>query len=129
MAHPIQIILMRQLAGYLNVPVFLVDPKGSLLFYNEPAEAVLGRRFAETGIMPAAEWSSVFTVIDDRGLPMPPEELPLMIALTQRRPANARFSIKGLDGVARHVEVTAIPITGLEGEVLGAVAIFWELTG
>ena len=37
MAHPIQIILMRQLAGYLSVPLFLVDPKGDLLFYNEPA--------------------------------------------------------------------------------------------
>ena len=26
MAHPIQIILTRQLAGYLSVPTFLVDP-------------------------------------------------------------------------------------------------------
>ena len=45
MAHPIQIILTRQLATYLSVPLFLVDPKGNLLFYNEPAEAILGRRF------------------------------------------------------------------------------------
>jgi hypothetical protein len=50
MAHPIQIILTRQLAGYLSVPLFLVDPKGDLLFYNEPAEALLGRRFDETGL-------------------------------------------------------------------------------
>jgi hypothetical protein len=28
MAQPIQIILMRQLAGYLNVPLFLVGPNG-----------------------------------------------------------------------------------------------------
>jgi hypothetical protein len=28
MAHPIQIILMRQLAGYLSVPLFLVGPNG-----------------------------------------------------------------------------------------------------
>ena len=42
MAHPIQIILTRQLAGYLSVPTFLVDPNGTLLFYNEPAE-VLGQ--------------------------------------------------------------------------------------
>jgi hypothetical protein len=43
MAQPIQIILMRQLAGYLSVPLFLVGPNGDLLFYNEPAEAILGR--------------------------------------------------------------------------------------
>jgi PAS domain-containing protein len=129
MTHPIQIILTRQLAGYLSVPFFLVDPKGDLLFYNEPAEAVLGRRFDETGAMPAAEWSSVFTALDDRGQVIPPDDLPLMIALTKQRPAYARFSIKGLDGVARHVEVTAIPILGLQREFLGAAAIFWELAG
>ena len=55
MAHPIQIILTRQLAGYLSVPLFLVDPKGNLLFYNEPAEVILGRRFEETGALTAEE--------------------------------------------------------------------------
>ena len=127
MTHPIQIILTRQLAAYLSVPVFLVDPKGNLLFYNEPAEIVLGRRFDETGVMPAAEWSSVFTVIDDGGQAVPPDELPLMIALSKRHPAHSRFFIKGLDGAVRHVEVAAIPISGLQDEFLGAVAIFWEV--
>jgi PAS domain-containing protein len=127
MTHPIQIILTRQLATYLSVPVFLVDPKGNLLFYNEPAEIVLGRRFDETGVMPAEEWSAVFTVIDDGGEPVPPDDLPLMIALTRRRPAHSRFFIKGLDGAVRHIEVAAIPISGLQDEFLGAVAIFWEV--
>ena len=58
MAQPIQIILMRQLAGYLSVPMFLVGPNGDLLFYNEPAETILGRRFDETGTMSAKEWSA-----------------------------------------------------------------------
>ena len=76
MAHPIQIILTRQLAGYLSVPLFLVDPKGDLLFYNEPAEALLGRQFDETGAMPAEEWSTVFTPVDDEGRPIPAAETP-----------------------------------------------------
>ena len=50
-----------------------------------------------------------------------------MIALTRRRPAHSRFFIKGLDGAIRHVEVAAIPISGLQDEFLGAVAIFWEV--
>ena|SRR5215467_5655720 len=127
MAHPIQIILTRQLASYLSVPLFLVDPKGNLLFYNEPAEGILGRRFDETGAMPAEEWSTVFTPIDDEGRPIPPNELPLMITLAKQRPAHARLSIRGLDGVIRRLDVAAIPIAGLEGEFLGAAAIFWEL--
>jgi PAS domain-containing protein len=127
MSQPIQIILMRQLAGYLSVPLFLVDPKGNLLFYNEPAEAVLGRRFEETGAMPAEEWSSVFTPLDEDGQPIPPEQVPLRITLTERRPAYRRLFIRGLDGVSRHIEVASIPIVGLQGEFLGGAALFWEL--
>ena len=128
MTHPIQIILTRQLAGYLSVPLFLVDPKGNLLFYNEPAEALLGLRFDETGAMPAEEWSTVFTPVDGEGQPIPPAKLPLMIALEKRRPAYRRFFIRGLNGVRRHLEVAAIPIAGIQGDFLGAVALFWELS-
>jgi PAS domain-containing protein len=127
MALPIQIILTRQLAGYLSVPDFLVDPKGDLLFYNEPAEAILGRRFEETGAMPAEVWSSAFTPVDDQGQPVPPEDLPLMIALARQRPAYKRFYIQGMNGVRRQIEVAAIPIVGLQGEFLGAAALFWEI--
>ena len=127
MAQRIQIILTRQLAGYLSVPTFLVDPKGTLLFYNEPAEVLLGRRFDETGAMPAEEWSTIFAPVDLEGQPIPPAELPLMIALQERRPAYQRFFIRGLNGVRRHLEVVAIPILGIQGEFLGAVALFWEL--
>ena len=128
MTHPIQIILTRQLAGYLSVPLFLVDPKGNLLFYNEPAEALLGQRFDETGAMPAEEWSTVFAPVDDEGRPIPPAQLPLMIALEKRRPAYQRFFISGLNGARRHLEVAAIPILGIQDDFLGAVALFWELS-
>ena len=50
---------MQQLASYLAMPIFLVDPEGNLLYDNEPAERLLGRRYNETGEMPAAEWSTV----------------------------------------------------------------------
>lgn len=127
MAHPIQIILLRQLGGYLSVPMFLVDPKGDLLFYNEPAEVILGQRFDETGAMSADKWSSAFIPVDEGGDPVPPENLPLMISIAERRPAYRRFFIRGLDGVVRHVEVASIPIVGLQDDFLGAVALFWEV--
>ena len=128
MSHPIQIILTRQLAGYLNVPLFLVDPEGRLLFYNEPAETILGRRFEETGAMSADEWSSAFVPLDEDRQPLPPEKVPLRICLARQRPVYRRIFIHGLDGVLRHVEVASIPITGLQGEFLGAAALFWEIS-
>ena len=127
MALPIQIILIRQLAGYLGVPLFLADANGDLLFYNEPAEAIIGLRFEETGAMPAKTWTSIFAPIDEQGQPIPPEELPLMRALSTRRPAYKRFYIHGLNGVRRHIEVASIPIVGLQREFLGGASLFWEI--
>jgi hypothetical protein len=127
MALPIQIILIRQLAGYLGVPLLLVDPKGDLLFYNEPAEAILGRRFEETGPMPAKIWTTAFRPLDEQGQRIPPEDLPLMIALTTRRPAHKRLYLHGLNGVRHHIEVASIPIVGLQGEFLGAASLQWEI--
>jgi PAS domain-containing protein len=122
----IEVILTRQLASYLTLPIFIVDPDGTLLFYNEPAEAVLGRRFEETGEMPADEWAQIYTATDCDGRPLADDEIPLMIALRERRPVHQRLIIRGLDQVHREIEVTAFPIVGQAGRHLGAVALFWE---
>lgn len=125
MPEEIERILMRQLAGYLAMPIFVVDADGNLLFYNEPAEELLGRRFDEAGPMPAAEWSTVFLPRDADGSPISPDDLPLMIALRKHQPAHRSFWITGHDGVARRLGLTAFPLEGQGGRHLGAVAIFW----
>ncbi len=122
----VELILMRQLASYLAVPIFLVDPDGNLLYYNEPAERLLGRRYDETGEMPAAEWATAFAPAAEDGSPLPPEELALSIALQKWHPAHRALLIRGLDGVARRIAVTAFPLEGQGRRRLGAVAIFWE---
>ena len=122
----IEVILSRHLAEYLAMPIFIVNPAGDLIFYNEPAETILGTRYAETGIMPAAEWSTVFHPMDQNRAALPPEELPLMIALAKHHPAHKIFWIEGLDGVLREIEVTAFPLVGQADRFLGAIAIFWE---
>jgi PAS domain-containing protein len=124
--HPIEIILLRELADHLSTAIFVVDPDGVLVYYNEPAESLLGRRFDETGSMPLAEWSTIFTPTNGRGVPLPPEKLPLAITLAEQRPAQGRIWIRGLDGVRRRIEIAAIPLKGQWGDELGAVAIFWE---
>jgi hypothetical protein len=122
----IEVILTRHLASYLALPIIIVDPAGTLVFYNEPAERILGQRFNETGPLPADEWTALFTPMNDAGLPLPPNERPLIIAFAERRPVHRTFWIRGLEQVLRRIEVTAIPLIGLAGRDLGAMAIFWE---
>jgi PAS domain-containing protein len=123
----IEMILMRQLASYLAMPIFIVDPVGNLVFYNEPAESILGRRFEETGEMEMGEWSTIFESTDEEGMLIPLKAQPLVMALTERRPTHRLLWIRGLDNVQRHVEATCFPLIGQANRYLGAVAIFWEV--
>lgn len=122
----VEIILMRQLASYLAVPIFLVDPAGRLVFFNEPAEALLGLRYEEVGEMPFEEWSTMFRPTDETGAELLPESLPLAIALRKRQAAYRTLRIRGLDGIWREIAATALPLEGQGGRHLGAVAFFWE---
>jgi PAS domain-containing protein len=123
----IEVILTRTLASYLATPTLIVDPAGTLLFYNEPAERLLGLRFAEAGELPIEQWTALIGPSDAQGTPLAAEVRPLLIALTERRPTHHEMWIQGVDGVRRHIEVTAFPLIGQAGRHLGAVAIFWEV--
>jgi hypothetical protein len=120
------LILAREFASKLATPMFIADASGDLVFYNEPAEIVLGRSFAEAGELRAEEWESVFTVEHLDGTPMGLEENPAGVALREQRPAHATLRIVGLDGVRRTLAVTAFPLLAHAGDFVGMVAIFWE---
>ena len=108
----IELILIRQLADYLATPMFVVDPRGDLIFYNEPAEVLLGRPFDETKGMTFDEWSVVFDPMRPDGTEVPADGLPLARALRNHLPAHDALGIVGQDGETRWIEVTALPLEG-----------------
>jgi PAS domain-containing protein len=122
--QPVEMILIRQLAGYLSVPVLVMDAAGTVVFYNEPAERILGVRFEETGRISPEEADRLIELGDDPAAR--PEDVgrPAATALQERRPAHARRWLLRLQ-----VEVTAFPLIGQEERLLGAVAMFWERQG
>ena len=120
------LILAREFASKLATATFLTDAEGNLVFYNEAAEELLGRSFAEAGEVKAEDWGSMYTIEDLDGSPLPLERNPGGIALLERRPAHERLRITGLDGVPREIEATAFPLMATQEELVGMVAIFWE---
>ncbi|MEO6220205.1 MAG: PAS domain-containing protein [Ginsengibacter sp.] len=126
-SHEIEIILNRQLADCLSIPVFITDTIGNLLFYNEPAEEMLGKRFDETGGMSIETWSTIFKPRDIDGNIMSPDDLPLVKTLKNCLPYHKTFHIESLKGKAEKISLTSYPILGRTGKFLGAVAIFWAL--
>ena len=127
--RPVELLLMRQLASYLTPVISLVGADGSVLFYNEPAERLVGRRFEEADDMSAEEWSALLEPTDEAGDPIALEERPMIIALRRQQPAYRHYSIRSFDQVVHEIEGIAFPLVGSEGRQLGAVGIFWEHAG
>jgi len=124
--YEVELILARQLAGGLAVPVLLVDARADTVFFNEPAEVVFGRRFDEVDVLPFEERTALLAPRYADGRPLPIEDLPAMRSMRERRPVHAAFHIHGLDGVLRPVETTAIPLESAGGHVLGALVVVWS---
>jgi len=120
------LILARNFASRLATPIWVVDVEGSVLYFNEAAEALLGRRFVEGRGWPAEEWSKYFNPRDGDGNVVPYERLPLGVAIRDGRPDHADLSIRDTDHVEHHIGVTAFPLFAHPGELLGALAVFWE---
>ncbi len=121
---PLELILARNLMSALSTPAFLVDEGGLLVFYNEAAGILLGKRFEELGTVGPEEWGAMFGPFDKNGEPIPYDELPLVSAVRNDRPAHANFEIRSTDGALHDVEVSAFPILTAHGSQ-GAIAVFW----
>lgn len=127
--QPIELILARQLASHLLVPVVIVGPDGRLLFFNEPAEEMLGLRFDEAGELPMAEWTQRIVAVDGDGNALDITQRPLVTAVLEGTPIHRTLDLRVADGSVRQVSVTAIPIAGLSGPRLGSMALLWETIG
>jgi PAS domain-containing protein len=126
--RPLELILARNLMSALSTPAFLVDEGGLLIFYNEAAGMLLGRRFEEVGTVGPDEWGAMFGPFDEGGEPIPYDDLPLVVAVRNGRPAHADFEIRSTDGTRHVVEASAFPILTPHG-TRGAIAVFWPCAG
>src|SRR5581483_11901396 len=90
---PLELILARNLLASISTPAFLVGELGALLFYNEAASVLVGRRFEETGTMEVDEWTTEFGPFDERDRPIPYDQIPLVVAVRDGRPAHGTFRI------------------------------------
>ncbi len=123
----IQLILARQLASCIATPVLLVDARNALIYYNEPAEAIFDQRFDETGEMPAEEWTTRFAAVDEDRNPIAPEERPMMRVLAEACPIAQTMWLRASNGDWQHLRITAFPLIGEKGLLLGAMSIFWAI--
>lgn len=118
----IELILARNFVALIQTPAFVVDPDGVVIFFNEAAGRLIGRRFEESGRLSRGEWDAIGP-LDEQGQPTASDPAPLTIALREARPASGRFRIGTDQGALLQVEASALPLLR-GGSVRGALVMF-----
>lgn len=124
-AQPVELILARNLVSSIQLAAFIVDPEGKLVFFNDAAGELVGRRFEEVGRLRQEDWASEFGPFDEFGKVLPTEELPLTTALREGLPAHDRFHMSVRDEELVEVDVSALPLAAADG-FKGAIVVFWR---
>ena len=96
------LILARELASNLSTAMFLLDATGTLVFFNDAAEIIIGK-------------------------PLRRRDSPAGVAFLELRPAHRVLHVTGYDGTRHLVEATAYPLLGVGDAMHGVVSVFWEL--
>jgi PAS domain-containing protein len=125
MAQPVELILARNLISGIRLAAILIDRDGVIVFFNDAAGELIGRRFEEVGRLSRDQWSSEFGPYDEFGQVVPTDDLPLTVALRDGLPANGRFRVRARGDDLIEVDVSALPLATAEG-FKGAVVVFWR---
>lgn len=120
------LIRAKHLAESVTTPMFLADAEGSLIFYNEAAEALLGRPFVDSGALSPTDWQEAFNVRDRDDSPFPLESMASWVQLQSERPAMGHIKFSGADGTDHLVATCAFPLFTEQQRFDGALILFWR---
>jgi PAS domain-containing protein len=120
------LILARELASNIATPMLLLDREGTLIYFNEPAEAIFGTRFEVVGEIGAATWDERWPVADAEGNPISLMASPLADVILRQTPGHQSIRVTGLDGQQRSVDATVFPLFDSGHQFVGAVGVFWQ---
>src|SRR5665213_3478899 len=100
----------RELLEAMPVAIYTTDAEGRITFYNQAAVAMSGRR-PELG---TDQWCVTWKLYWPDGRPLPHDQCPMAIALTQGRPING-----GVEAVAERPDGTRIPFIPYPTPLIG----------
>jgi PAS domain-containing protein len=122
--QPLELILARNLIQNISTPALIADSEGSLVFYNEAAGQIIGRRFEEAGRLSQDRWRAALSPADGKATAENADTLSL--GLTGSSATHGRFSIRGYDDREVEVEASAIPLTR-DADLHGTLVAFWPV--
>jgi PAS domain S-box-containing protein len=121
------LILAREFAANVATPFLVLDRDGTLVYFNEHAERLMGTSPAELCPLPELEWRQRFSIERLDGSEVANEDAPSATARRERRPVHETLVYTGRDGQKRVLEVTATPLLGRGDALEGVFLLLWEV--
>ncbi|HEY5778359.1 MAG TPA: PAS domain S-box protein [Terrimicrobiaceae bacterium] len=113
--------MYREILKNLPLPCYAVDEEGFLVFYNEEAARLWGRR-PEIG--KKEQWSGAFRLFTSEGKELPPSLCAVACALRERRSIHGvEMIVERPDGSRRIVVDHPDPLFDTDGNCLGVVSV------
>ncbi len=110
----------------VGIIVYSAQEGPRLVLFNRAAEAILGRPLVpEVGI---AETTAYYGIRQPTGEPLPTEELPSSRALRGETCAGVELLIRQPSGREVHALTNSNPLRDSEGQIVGAVLAFQDIT-
>ena len=120
------LIRAKHLAESVTTPMMLVSADGTLIFYNEGCEALLGAPFSDVGQMPAGDWGTKFNVRDRHDNAFPLEAMPGWMELQTERPTTGHVKLTTMTGEDLFLAVCAFPLFTSQQQFDGGLMLLWK---
>jgi hypothetical protein len=91
-----------------------------MIYYNESAEFILGKKFNESGEIESREWDERF-YDENRTKMIKMLDLPFLKVLSGRTIIEGEFWMRSFEEIEQKVRVICIPLVGMAQRELGAI--------
>jgi PAS domain-containing protein len=121
------LILARAFAAQIATAVFLLDPEGTIIYYNEAGERLTGRPFIEGAGLTIDQWMMDRRPRDEEGHELSIQDLPLGMTMLKQEPAHGILTFQTEDGVDRRIEAASFPLFAHTEDFVGSFSIVWPI--
>lgn len=117
----------KRIVDLLPIGVFMCDAEGRIIYYNDQAASLWGKRLALGGDEPR------FCVFEEihlpDGTPVPRDQTPMARAVREGISfRNVQATVRNADGSKFHTMLNVDPIRGADGAVRGAINAFQDIS-
>jgi signal transduction histidine kinase/response regulator RpfG family c-di-GMP phosphodiesterase len=118
--------LLDSILDCMGEGVVAADQTGKMLVFNQRAEKILG--MGPTNVTPDG-WGAKYGLhLSDQKTPMPTDQLPISRILNGESFVELDMFVKNSHVPGNAVAVTATPLTGAAGELVGGIAVLRDVT-